>query len=83
MNFYARLLQGDIHKKRPGLEIEPGHFINSLPDYSMIIRKDNNGLMEDVRSFRKKNYILQKSSASVSCFGYSNSSEKVFRSLAT
>ena len=37
MNFYARLLQGDIHKKRPGLDIEPGHFINSLPDYSMII----------------------------------------------
>ena len=32
MNFYARLLQGDIHKKRPGLEIEPGHFINTLPD---------------------------------------------------
>ena len=61
MNFYARLLQGDIHKKRPGLEIEPGHFINSLPDYSMIIRKDNNGLMEDVRIFSKENQEIQTS----------------------
>ena len=61
MNFYARLLQGDIHKKRPGLEIEPGHFINSLPDYSMIIRKDNNGMMEDVRIFSKENQEIQTS----------------------
>ena len=61
MNFYARLLQGDIHKKRPGLDIEPGHFINSLPDYSMIIRKDNNGIMEDVRIFSKENKEIQTS----------------------
>ena len=61
MNFYARLLQGDIHKKRPGLDIEPGHFINSIPDYSMIIRKDNNGLMEDVRIFSKENQEIQTS----------------------
>lgn len=61
MNFYARILQGDIHKKRPGLEIEPGHFINTLPDYSMIIRKDNNGLMEDVRIFSKENNEIQTS----------------------
>ena len=61
MNFYARLLQGDIHKKRPGLDIEPGHFINSIPGYSMIIRKDNNGLMEDVRIFSKENQEIQTS----------------------
>ena len=61
MNFYARLLQGDIHKKRPGLDIEPGHFINSLPDYSMIIRQDNDGLMEDVRIFSKENKEIQTS----------------------
>ena len=61
MNFYARLLQGDIHKKRPGLEIEPGHFINTIPDYSMIIKKDNNGLMEDVRIFSKENQEIQTS----------------------
>ena len=61
MNFYARLLQGDIHKKRPGLEIEPGHFINTIPDYSMIIRKDNNGMMEDVRIFSKENQEIQTS----------------------
>ena len=61
MNFYARLLQGDIHKKRPGLEIEPGHFINSIPDYSMIIKKENYGLMEDVRIFSKENQKIQTS----------------------
>ena len=61
MNFYARLLQGDIHKKRPGLDIEPGHFINNLPDYSMIIRQDNDGLMEDVRIFSKENKEIQTS----------------------
>ena len=61
MNFYARLLQGDIHKKRPGLDIEPGHYINNLPDYSMIIRQDNDGLMEDVRIFSKENKEIQTS----------------------
>jgi len=54
MNFHARLLAGDIRKMRPGLDIEPGHFIDNIPDYSMIIRGKIGDLMEDVRIFSKE-----------------------------
>ena len=37
MNFQARLLSGDIYRKRPGMNIEPGVFLDNLPDYSMIV----------------------------------------------
>ncbi len=53
MNFRARILSGDIYRKRPGLNIDPGHFINDLPDYSMIIRDKENDVMKDVRIFSK------------------------------
>ncbi len=53
MNFRARILSGDIYRKRPGLSIEPGHFIDDLPDYSMIIREKDGDTLEDVRIFSK------------------------------
>ncbi len=37
MNFKARLYQEIFIKKRPGMNIEPGVFIDDLPSYSMII----------------------------------------------
>ncbi|MCH7764649.1 MAG: LptF/LptG family permease [Candidatus Marinimicrobia bacterium] len=61
MNFHARLLAGDIRKMRPGLDIEPGHFIDHIPDYSMIIRGKNGDLMEDVRIFSKESKKIQTS----------------------
>ena len=61
MNFYARLLSGDIHRKRPDLEIEPGHFIDNIPDYSMIIKGKTDGRMQDVRIFSKSNTRTQTS----------------------
>jgi len=61
MNFHARLLAGDIRKMRPGLDIEPGHFIDNIPDYSMIIRGKNGSLMEDVRIFSKDSKKMQTS----------------------
>ncbi len=61
MNFHARLLAGDIRKMRPGLDIEPGHFIDNIPDYSMIIRGKNGDLMEDVRIFSKESKKVQTS----------------------
>ncbi|MFQ6678559.1 MAG: LptF/LptG family permease [Fidelibacterota bacterium] len=61
MNFNARLLAGDIRKMRPGLDIEPGHFIDNIPDYSMIIRGKNGELMEDVRIFSKERKKIQTS----------------------
>jgi len=53
MNFRARLLSGDIYKKRPGMNIEPGVFIDDLPAYSMIIGGKEDDLMTDVRIFSK------------------------------
>lgn len=48
MNFRARILSGDIYRKRPGLHINPGHFIDDLPDYGMIIRGKKGDVMERV-----------------------------------
>lgn len=62
MNFRARILSGDIYRKRPGLNIEPGHFINDLPDYSMIIREKENEIMKDVRIFSKANHSESQTS---------------------
>ena len=62
MNFKARLLSGDIYRKRPDMNIEPGIFLDNLPDYSMIIGgKSNNGTMKDVRIFSKGNKNAQTS----------------------
>ena len=61
MNFHARLLAGDIRKMRPGLDIEPGHFIDNIPNYSMIIRGKEGNLMEDVRIFSKDSKEVQTS----------------------
>ena len=61
MNFHARLLAGDIRKMRPGLDIEPGHFIDNIPNYSMIIRGKEGNLMEEVRIFSKDSKEVQTS----------------------
>ena len=62
MNFKARLLSGDIYRKRPDMNIEPGIFLDNLPDYSMIIGgKSKKGTMTDVRIFSKGNKEAQTS----------------------
>ena len=53
MNFKARLLSGDIYRKRPDMNIEPGIFLDNLPGYSMIIGDKSGNLMTDVRIFSK------------------------------
>ena len=53
MNFHARLLSGDIYRKRPDMNIEPGIFIDNLPDYSMIIGSKEGDIMSDIRIFSK------------------------------
>ena len=51
MNFKARMLSGDIYRKRPDLNIEPGYFMDDLPSYSMIIRdKEGDTLKLDIDS---------------------------------
>jgi len=53
MNFKARMLSGDIYRKRPDLNIEPGYFMDELPSYSMIIRDKEGDTLKDVRIFSK------------------------------
>ena len=53
MNFRARLLSGDIYRKRPGMNIEPGVFLDNLPNYSMIVGGKKGEIMSDVRIFSK------------------------------
>ena len=53
MNFKARMLSGDIYRKRPDLNIEPGYFMDDLPSYSMIIRDKEGDTLKDVRIFSK------------------------------
>ena len=61
MNFKARLLSGDIYKKRPMMNIEPGIFIDALPNYNIIIGGKSKGVMSDVRIFSKVNKKSQVS----------------------
>ena len=62
MNFKARLLSGDIYRKRPDMNIEPGIFLDNLPDYSMIIGgKSKKGIMNNVRIFSKGSKKAQTS----------------------
>ena len=53
MNFKARMLSGDIYRKRPDLNIEPGYFMDDLPSYSMIIKDKEGNVLKDVRIFSK------------------------------
>ncbi len=61
MNFKARILSGDIYRKRPIMSIDPGHFIGDLPDYGMIIGGKTGEVMEDVRIFSKNSRNKQTS----------------------
>ena len=61
MNFRARLLSGDIYRKRPGMNIEPGIFLDNLPDYSMIVGGKEGEIMSDVRIFSKGKQEAQTS----------------------
>ncbi len=53
MNFKARLLSGDIYRKRPDINIEPGVFLDNIPNYNMIISDKNDSTMINVRIFSK------------------------------
>ena len=61
MNFKARILSGDIYRKRPVMSIDPGHFIGDLPNYGMIIGGKTGEIMEDVRIFSKNSRDKQTS----------------------
>ena len=61
MNFRARMLSGDIYRKRPIMTIDPGHFVGDFPNYGMIIGGKTEEIMEDVRIFSKNSRRKQTS----------------------
>ena len=53
MNYNARLLAKDIYKKKPELSIEPGYFIDMIPEYTMIVQEMDGSNFKDVKIFTK------------------------------
>ena len=55
MNYNARLLARDIYKKKPELSIEPGYFVDMIPQYTMIVKEMDGKSFKDVKIFSKNN----------------------------
>ena len=53
MNYNARLLARDIYQKKPELTIEPGYFVDMIPQYTMIVKELDGKEFEDVKIFSK------------------------------
>lgn len=53
MNYNARLLAKDIYQKKPELSIEPGYFIDMIPQYTMIVQEMDGSNFKDVKIFSK------------------------------
>ena len=53
MNYNARLLARDIYKKKPELSIEPGYFVDMIPQYTMIVNEMDGKDFKDVKIFSK------------------------------
>jgi lipopolysaccharide export system permease protein len=52
-NHRARLLGSDIYRKKPDLSIEPGYFIDDLPQYSLLVKEKSEGLLRDILIYSK------------------------------
>ena len=53
MNYNARLLARDIYQKKPELTIEPGYFVDMIPQYTMIVTEMEGKEFKDVKIFSK------------------------------
>ena len=53
MNYNARLLARDIYQKKPELSIEPGYFVDMIPQYTMIVKEMDGSDFKDVKIFSK------------------------------
>ena len=53
MNYNARLLAKDIYQKKPELSIEPGYFVDMIPQYTMIVQEMDGTNFKDVKIFSK------------------------------
>lgn len=53
MNYNARLLARDIYQKKPELTIEPGYFVDMIPQYTMIVKELDGKEFKDIKIFSK------------------------------
>ena len=53
MNYNARLLARDIYQKKPELTIEPGYFVDMIPQYTIIVKELDGNEFKDVKIFSK------------------------------
>jgi lipopolysaccharide export system permease protein len=59
MNYNARLLARDIYQKKPELSIEPGYFVDMIPQYTMIVKEMEGSDFKDVKIFSKNQQTEQ------------------------
>ena len=58
-NHKARLLTGDIYRKRPGLNIEPGYFMDDIPDYSIYVKERKGDQLRKLTIYNKDSQSVQ------------------------
>jgi len=58
-NHKARLLTGDIYRKRPGLNIEPGYFMEDIPDYSIYVKEKSGDHLRKITIYSKDSETVQ------------------------
>ena len=61
MNYNARLLAKDIYTKKPQLSIEPGYFIDMIPQYTIIVKNIEGKILTDIKIFSKNKKTEQTS----------------------
>tara|TARA_B100000427_G_scaffold323122_1_gene326088 strand:+ start:2193 stop:3527 length:1335 start_codon:yes stop_codon:yes gene_type:complete len=61
MNYNARLLAKDIYSKKPEISIEPGYFIDMIPQYTIIVKNIDDKLLSDIKIFSKNKKTEQTS----------------------
>ncbi len=60
MNHNARKLSGDISRKRPDLDFEPGYFIDALPGHTILIGGKKNEVFTDITIYNRGANVLQR-----------------------
>ena len=58
-NHRARLLSGDIYRKRPGLNIEPGYFMDDIPDHSIYVKEKKGESLKKITIYNKDSRSIQ------------------------
>lgn len=53
-NYKARLLRGDIYRKHPDLNLDPGYFITDIPNYTLYITEKDENLLKGLIIFHTR-----------------------------